>query len=259
MSANYSEFSGKTALISGAASGMGRATAFAFATMGARLVLADIDGKGLATVTNKIHSAGGSAEALVGDTGDDAYAASLVAAALDRFGRLDYAFNNAAISPPAIKIEDHSDIVADQILRVNLRAVWSAMRYQIPAMRAGGNGAIVNNSSALGLVGGQGRALYTAAKHGVIGLTKTAAIENACHGVRVNAVCPGAIETGMMADIVAAARVDTQLRAQLEGMQPIGRWGQPEEIASVVLWLCSDGASFVVGQAIAIDGGLTIQ
>jgi NAD(P)-dependent dehydrogenase (short-subunit alcohol dehydrogenase family) len=183
----------------------------------------------------------------------------LVKTALDRFGRLDFAFNNAAISPPAMQLDEHPPELAERILRINLVGVWYAMRHQIPVMRLQGVGAIVNTSSALGLQGGAGRALYAAAKHGVLGLTKTAAIENAASGVRVNAICPGAIETGMMQEVLTLAKADASILAALNQGQPIGRWGQPEEIASVALFLCSDGASFIAGQAIAVDGGLSIQ
>ncbi|HLY56602.1 MAG TPA: glucose 1-dehydrogenase [Stellaceae bacterium] len=259
MSQLYAEFAGKVAIVSGAASGMGRATALGFARSAVRLVLADIAAEGLEAVRDRIIADGGEAVMLVGDVGDDAYAAALVTSALDRFGRLDFAFNNAAVSPPATPLEDHPPDLAERILRVNLAGVWYALRHQIPVMRAQGGGAIVNTSSVLGLLGGAGRALYTAAKHGVLGLTKTAAIENAAKGVRVNAICPGAIETGMMQEVLALARTDSATLAVLNQSQPIGRWGQPEEIANVALFLCSDGASFIAGQAIAVDGGLSIQ
>ena len=172
------------------------------------------------------------------------------------FGGLDAAFNNAGIMTPAVELADVTREVYDRVIAINLRGVWSCMKYELLQMRQQGSGAIVNNSSIGGLVGIPGRATYHASKHGVIGLTQSAALEYAARGIRINAVCPGTIDTPMVAEMVA--KEPDAMKDVLRDL-PIGRLGRPEEIADAVLWLCSPGAGFVIGHALAIDGGYTAR
>jgi NAD(P)-dependent dehydrogenase (short-subunit alcohol dehydrogenase family) len=180
----------------------------------------------------------------------------MVKATVDTFGRLDMAFNNAGIQVPPSDAADESAEVFDRVNAINLRGVWACMKHELGQMRAQGRGAIVNCSSLGGLVGLPGRAAYHASKHGVIGLTTSAALEYAPRGIRINAICPGTIETAMVADMVAKGELD---RAAAAASTPIGRIGRGEEIAASVLWLCSPGAGFVVGVALPVDGGYTAQ
>lgn len=255
----YAEFKGASALISGAAGGIGRATAIAFAEAGCNLVLTDRNEAGLAQVEDAARRHGVKIVAIAGDITDDALHARLVAAAVEGHGALDYAFNNAGVSPAAVPTDAQAEQDVDAILGVNLRSIWSAIRHQLPAMKARGRGAIVNTASALGLVGGEGRAVYTASKHGVIGLTRSVALEAGPHGIRVNAVCPGAIETEMIADVIGALKADSAMMESFQAIQPLRRWGQPEEIAEAALWLCSSRSSFVNGHALVVDGGYSVQ
>jgi NAD(P)-dependent dehydrogenase (short-subunit alcohol dehydrogenase family) len=183
----------------------------------------------------------------------DVYA--MIERTLATFGRLDYAFNNAGIEQVLTPLPDQTEETYDQIMDINVKGVWLSLKHEIPAMLKTGGGAIVNNSSVGGLIGFAMAPVYVASKHAVIGLTKSVALEYAPQHVRVNAVAPGAIETRMFRDLTAAPEV----RQMLESAQPMGRIGQPEEIASTVVWLCSDGASFVTGQTVPIDGGYTAQ
>ncbi len=248
------DFDDQVALITGAASGIGLATAKAFAASGAAVVLADYDEDALRVATEELTSAGHRAIGISCDVADEAQTAAAVEGAVARFGRLDFAFNNAGVQVPPSDAADELAEAFDRVTAINLRGVWTSMKHELRQMREQGSGAIVNCSSLGGLVGQPGRAAYHAAKHGVIGLTKSAALEYATRGVRINAVCPGVIYSGMSADML-----ETQAEAMKEIMrdQPIGRIGRAEEIAAAVLWLCSPGASFVLGVALPVDGGFT--
>ncbi|MEU4780004.1 SDR family oxidoreductase [Micromonospora sp. NPDC023633] len=247
-------FTGRVAFVTGAASGIGRATALAFAREGASVVIADLSDDGNHETARMIEDLGGRAVAVRCDvtrTED-------VAAALDRtstvFGRLDFAFNNAGIEQPVAAAAELTEQEWDRVVAINLRSVFLCMKRQIPLMLAHGGGAIVNTSSGAGVVGIAGQAAYAAAKHGVIGLTKSAALDYASSGIRINAVCPGIIGTAMMDRFTGGT---AEGRERVISQEPIGRMGTPEEIAAAVTWLCSDAAGFVVGHAMVIDGGQT--
>jgi NAD(P)-dependent dehydrogenase (short-subunit alcohol dehydrogenase family) len=250
-------FEGKVAFVTGGASGIGRAAALAFAREGASVVVGDVADDGSAETVRMIERDGGRALAVSCDVSR----AEQVKAALDRtvdaFGGLDVAFNNAGIEPrkptPTAELEEDE---WDRIMNVNLRGVFLCMKYEIPLLLARGGGAIVNTSSGAGVIGIKGSPVYTAAKHGVIGLTRAAALDYAAQNVRVNAVCPGYIDTPMMARFTGGT---AEGRARVVAEEPVGRMGGPDEIADAVLWLCSDGAKFVIGHAMVIDGGQTIQ
>jgi NAD(P)-dependent dehydrogenase (short-subunit alcohol dehydrogenase family) len=243
------DFTGQVALVTGAASGMGLATARAFAEAGAAVVLGDIDAQALQAATETLTAAGHRALGVACDVADEAQAAALVASAVSTFGRLDMAYNNAGILGPMCDMTEETGDGFDQVNAVNLRGIWTCMKHELRQMRKQGSGAIVNCSSLGGLVGLPGRAAYHATKHGVIGLTKSAALDNAQRGIRVNAICPGCIDTPM-GDGIDPAAMKEFLRDQ-----PIGRMGRADEIAAAVLWLCSPGASFVLGVALPVDGG----
>jgi NAD(P)-dependent dehydrogenase (short-subunit alcohol dehydrogenase family) len=247
-------FENKVALVTGAASGMGLATARAFAESGAAVVLADVDKDAVQTAAAELASAGRQAIGVTCDVTDESQAATTVERAVTTFGRLDMAFNNAGIQAPPSDAADETAEDFDRVNAVNLRGVWASMKHELRQMREQGSGAIVNCSSLGGLVGLPERAAYHASKHGVIGLTKSVAVEYASKGVRVNAVCPGVIDTPMVADMLGS-----QAGAMTEIMkeQPIGRLGRADEIAAAVLWLCSPGASLVAGVALPVDGGFT--
>ena len=248
------DFGGQVVLITGASSGIGLATARAFADHGASLVLADVSEEALRAATDEPTVAGHQVLAVECDVSDEAQVAALVERTVATFGRLDMAFNNAGIM---IRPSDAADEPADNFDRVNeinLRGVWACMKHELRQMREQKSGAIVNCSSLGGLIGLPGRGSYHASKHGVLGLTKSAALEYAPCGVRINAVCPGTIDTPMVADMLAKGELDM---AEALGNQPIGRLGTAGEIAEAVLWLCSPGASFVVGVALPVDGGYT--
>jgi NAD(P)-dependent dehydrogenase (short-subunit alcohol dehydrogenase family) len=243
------DFKGQVALITGASSGMGLATARAFAAAGAAVALADVNEAALRRATDDLVSAGYQAIGVRCDVTNEADAAALVEHTVTSFGRLDMAYNNAGILGPMGDVTDETAEAFDEVNAVNLRGVWTCMKHELLQMRKQGSGAIVNCSSLGGLVGLPGRAAYHASKHGVIGLTKSVALDYAAKGIRVNAVCPGCIDTPM-GDAIDPAAMKEFLRDQ-----PIGRMGMATEVAAAVLWLCSPGASFVLGVALPVDGG----
>ena len=243
------DFKGQVALVTGAASGMGAVTAKAFAEAGAAVVVIDRDQEKLDSVAGGLTAAGAKVLSLAGDVADEAFAKTSVERAVAQFGRLDMAYNNAGILGPMCPMHEETGEGYDQVQAVNLRGVWTFLKHELVQMRKQGSGSIVNCSSLGGLVGLPGRAAYHASKHGVIGLTKCAAMDNAAHGIRVNAICPGCIDTPM------GDGIDPATMAEFLKEQPIGRMGRPEEIAAAVLWLCSPGASFIIGVALPVDGG----
>lgn len=246
----------KVAIVTGASSGIGRATARALAAAGAHVVIADLASTDGELVANEIYGKGESAIFIPTDVSDDLQVSNLVAQTIDRFGRLDAAFNNAGIEGVQAPTAECTLENWNHTLAVDLTGVFLCMRHEIPRMLEHGGGSIVNCASVAGLVGFQGIPAYAASKHGVIGLTKTAALEYATQGIRVNAVCPGIINTPM---IERFTKNDPTAVTQLEQSEPVHRLGAPEEVAALVLWLCSDAASFVTGQAIAVDGGFVAQ
>jgi NAD(P)-dependent dehydrogenase (short-subunit alcohol dehydrogenase family) len=250
------DFHGQVAVVTGASSGMGLDTVRAFATAGAAVVLADIDENALRAATDELTAAGHQALAVTCDVAVEAQVAALVERTVNTFGRLDMAFNNAGVMIPPSDAADEPAGNFDRVTAINLRGVWACMKHELRQMRAQGSGAIVNCSSLGGLVGNPGRAAYHATKHGVLGLTKSAALEYAPRGIRINAVCPGTIETPMVADMMAKGELTV---ADAVAGQPIGRLGRGDEIAAAVLWLCSPGASLVVGVALPVDGGYTAR
>jgi NAD(P)-dependent dehydrogenase (short-subunit alcohol dehydrogenase family) len=249
-------FENKVALVTGAASGMGLTTAQAFAAEGAAVVLADVHEAQARAAAKQLVDAGHKAIGVGCDVSNEADVKAMVEQTVSTFGRLDAAFNNAGVMSPAVETADASGAEFDRITAINLKGVWNCMKHELLQMRNQGSGAIVNNSSIGGLIGIPGRAIYHATKHGVLGLTKSAALEYAARGIRINAICPGTINTPMVAEMLAR---EPEAMKEILRNQPNGRLGEPEEIASVVLWLCSPGSSFVVGHALAVDGGYTIQ
>ncbi|MFM0213458.1 SDR family oxidoreductase [Paraburkholderia sediminicola] len=249
-------FEGQVALVTGAGSGMGLATAKAFAEAGAAVALADFNEETVRDAAAGLVSAGHKAIAVRCDVADEAQVKEMVDLTMSAFGRLDAAYNNAGINSPVAETADASSEEYDHVMAINLRGVWNCMKYELLQMRKQGSGAIVNCSSLGGLVGIAGRGVYHASKHGVLGLTKSAGLEYAERGIRVNAICPGIIATPMVTGMIER---EPEAMDALMKEQPIGRLGRPEEIASAVLWLCSPGASFVIGHALAVDGGYTVR
>lgn len=251
-----SDENAKVALVTGAASGIGAAAARIFAAHGERVVVSDMNESGGQATAARITGADGEAIFVRADVSVAADVQALVSTTVENFGRLDHAFNNAGIEGEQAPLAEIAEDDWDRLIGINLRGVWLCMRAEIPAMLERGGGAIVNNASVAGLVGFAGAGAYTASKHGVVGLTRAAALDYAQLGLRVNAVCPGIIDTPMVARAVEG---NPELAAGLKAGEPIGRLGTPEEIGEAAYWLCSDAASFMTGQAVAVDGGFTAQ
>jgi len=247
-------FENKVALVTGAAAGMGLAAAKAFAESGAAVAMADINEAAVRAAAEQLATSGHKVLALRCDVAHDTQVKAMVERTVETFGSLDAAFNNAGVQSPAVDIADSTAEEFERVTAINLRSVWSCMKYELPQMRKQGSGAIVNNSSIGGLIGLPGRAIYHASKHGVIGLTRSAALEYAARGIRINAVCPGTIDTPMVQEMIAK---DPEAMKEIMREQPIGRLGRAEEIAAAVLWLCGSGSTFVIGHALAVDGGFT--
>jgi NAD(P)-dependent dehydrogenase (short-subunit alcohol dehydrogenase family) len=246
----------RVALVTGAATGIGRAAALAFAHEGADVVVADIDDERGTKVAAEVEAVGVHAIFVHADMSRPDEVDELVNRTVERFGRVDYAFNNAGIEGTPAPTDECTRENWDRTIATNLTGVFSCMHAEIPKMLAQGGGVIVNNASVAGLVGFAGIPAYTASKHGVVGLTRNAALDYATRNIRVNAVCPGVIDTEM---VERFTHHDTEAMQELTKTEPIGRLGTPDEIADAVVWLCSDRASFVTGQAIAVDGGYVAQ
>jgi NAD(P)-dependent dehydrogenase (short-subunit alcohol dehydrogenase family) len=255
MKNNPLDFTGKVALVTGAASGMGLATAQAFAEAGAAVMMADAREETVAQEAGRLSAGGLKVMAVACDVSEDAQVERMIERTVDAFGRLDAAFNNAGVMARITPTAESTREEWDRVIGINLRGVWSSMKYELRQMQRQGSGAIVNNASVGALTGNPGIGSYIASKHGVVGLTRTAALEYIQHGIRVNAVNPGLIDTQIARDVVAG---NEEAYADIAKTVPIRRAGRPEEIASVVLWLCSPGASYVVGHALTVDGGMTV-
>ena len=250
------QLDGKVALITGAGSGIGRASALAFAREGAKVAVADIVVEGGEETVRMVKAAGGEAFFIKVDVSNAADVEAMVNTVVDTYGRIDCAYNNAGIEGRLASTDEYPEDVFDKVIDINLTGVWLCMKYELPHMLRQGSGAIVNTASGAGLIGVAGMSAYVASKHGVVGLTKTAALEYAKSGIRVNAVCPGLIQTPMVERITAE---QPQLGEALVAAEPVGRTGKPEEIAESVVWLSSDAASFVTGHAMSVDGGYVAQ
>ena len=252
------QLDGKTALVTGAGSGIGRATALAYAREGARVAAADVNVEGGEETVQLIKEAGGESILIHADVADSAGAELMVQRTVDAFGRLDCAFNNAGISGgrERRRSADYDEADFDRVIRINLKGVWLSMRAEIPQMLKQGSGAIVNTASIMGLIATPGSVAYMAAKHGVVGLTKAAALEYAADNIRVNSVCPGYINTPLVRPLFDNYAA---MEATIISRHPVGRLGEPEEIAAAVIWLSSPAASFVTGHNMAVDGGYVAQ
>jgi len=250
----------KVALVTGGGSGIGRASALAFAREGAKVIIADVNVTGGEETVQLIQAAGGAAIFVQADVSQAAEVAALVKKGVEIYGRLDCALNNAGIQGEIQQTAECSEENWDRIIATNLTGVWLSMKHEIPYMLKQGGGAIVNIASNFGLVGSRGMPAYTASKHGVVGLTKTAALEYARLGIRVNAVCPGPTQTPLVDRVLSQQpQIANQIVEAIKAREPMGRMGQPEEIADAVVWLCSEAASFVTDIALAVDGGFVAQ
>ncbi|MEM7553020.1 MAG: SDR family oxidoreductase [Cyanobacteria bacterium P01_A01_bin.84] len=247
-------FIDKVVLVTGGGSGIGQATAVKFASEGASVVIGNRSEKAGQETVELITKAGGKASFYQTDVTKLENIQNLIKYTVETYGGLHVAFNNAGVEDPQAMTPDQSEDTFDLLMNVNVKGVWFSMKCEIEYMLENGGGAIVNTSSIAGVIGFPGHAHYVASKHAVLGLTKTAALEYAKQGIRINAVCPGAIETRMLEDFTGG---DSATRKYMESLHPIGRLGKPDEIADAVVWLCSDEASFVLGQGINVDGGFT--
>src|SRR2546428_7520009 len=251
------QLDGKVAFVTGGASGIGRATALTFAREGAKLIIADLNEDGGQQAVHMITENGGAAIFVKTDVTQATAVEALISKAVETYGRLDCAHNNAGIgSRPRVLLHELPEESWDRVIDINLKGVWLCMKYELIQMRKQGAGAIVNTASIMGLVGSWNRSgAYNASKHGVVGLTKTAALEYAQQGIRVNCVCPGFIQTPM----TAPGMEDPARMVLMLASEPVGRMGNPEEVAETVVWLCSDAASFVTGHTMTVDGGYVAQ
>lgn len=247
---------GKVALVTGAGSGIGRAAALALASEGARVVLADICGETCDTTARAIAEAGGQALPVRCDVSVAADVEALVRDTLQTFGGLDCAFNNAGVEGAEASVDEYTEEDWDRTIATNLKGVWLCMKHEIPPMLERGGGAIVNGGSVASLIAFDGLAAYVTSKHGILGLTKTAALEYAERGIRVNAVCPGVVRTPMIDRFTGGS---PEAEARFVAVEPMRRMGEPEEVARAVVWLCSDDASFVTGHGLVVDGGLVAR
>jgi NAD(P)-dependent dehydrogenase (short-subunit alcohol dehydrogenase family) len=249
------DLDGKVALVTGAAKGIGRASALAFAAEGARVVVADVDDDGGTETVSLVRGAGGEATFVRADVADAGDVQAMVACAVDTYGGLDCAHNNAGVAGGGRPIAEFRDDEWQRVIGIMLTGVYLCMKHEIPRMLERGGGAIVNTASGAGLVGFPGQAAYVAAKHGVLGLTKVAALDYGARGIRVNAVCPGTVRTPM---VDAAVRAMPELEEELVRLHPAGRIGEAADVANAAVWLCTDKAAFVLGHALAVDGGYVV-
>jgi NAD(P)-dependent dehydrogenase (short-subunit alcohol dehydrogenase family) len=259
MTAIYPEFAGKVAMVSGAGDGIGRAASIAFARNGAHVLVTDINAATGGETVDMIVATGGRALFHRCDVAVDEDQRAAVAFAVSEFGGLDYAFNNAGLTSPTIPLVETDEAFVNRQIAVNTKAFWSAMRHQIPAMLERGGGAIVNSSSILAHVGLAGKAIYSAVKAGVIGMTRGAAVDYGPQNIRINAICPGTTETGMLRKVLADNEGNDERINGIRARQVLNRWAQPSEIAEPALFLCSEGASYIVGAVLLVDGGYTIR
>jgi NAD(P)-dependent dehydrogenase (short-subunit alcohol dehydrogenase family) len=250
------EFEGKVVLVTGGAYGIGRAATLAFSRRGAKVVVADIDVKNGEETVRRIKESGNEVIFVKTDVSQEGDVEALVKKTVETYGRLDCAFNNAGIHKVFVSTIDFTEKDWNEIINVNLKSVWFCMKYEIPQMLKQGKGAIVNTSSAAGLIAAPSNPAYPASKHGVVGLTKSTAIEFARKGIRVNCICPGPTRTGMHDSLVAVAPQMVEIMNQ---KVPMGRMAEPEEVAAAAIWLCSDEASYVTGHALPVDGGLVAE
>lgn len=249
-------FSGKTAIVTGGSFGIGRAAAVSFAARGANVVVADIIEDKDQETLKLVRAAGSEGMFVQCDVSNEANVKTLIDETIVRFGRLDFAFNNAGIEGILAPTHECTTDNWEKVMNINLKGVWFCMKYELLQMLKQGSGAIVNNASIAGMIGFPNIPAYVASKHGVIGLTKTAALEYAKTGIRINVVCPGAIKTPMI-DRFTGNNKDAE--KGFESKEPVGRLGRPEEVAETVIWLCSSASSFITGDAIPVDGGWTAQ
>lgn len=256
--AQYHELRGKTALVTGAGSGIGRATAIGFAEQGTNVVVSDINSEAGEETVKIITDAGCNALFVATDVSNRDQVNALVAKAVERFGRLDIAFNNAGVTQNSAPLAEQPSETYDQVFNVSVRGVWLSMRAEIDQMLRQGGGTIINMGSMSAVVGIPGLTTYSGSKHAVLGLTRGAALDYAKHGIRINAVGPGTIDTPMIKRFIELAGTDAVMEP-IRAAHPIGRTGRPEEVAEAVLWLASDASSFVVGHILMVDGGYSVQ